>query len=84
MHAETGNEEALALIAEARSLVEALPITEAESLDPAFAGVFQISRRSADVAVVGRQAEVEQAWDGFTVANYSKAKELADRAAAMR
>lgn len=84
VHADSDNAEALELIAEARALVEALPITEEESLDPAFAGVFQISRRSADIAVVGRQAEVEQAWDGFTVANYAKAKELADRAAAMR
>lgn len=77
------NAEAKALIAEARALVEALPITEAEAGDPAFAGVFQISRDKPDVEVVGRQAEVEQEWDAFAVANYAKAKELADRAAAM-
>jgi ABC-type Fe3+ transport system substrate-binding protein len=77
------NAEAKALIAEARALVEALPITEAEASDPSFAGVFQISRDKPDVEVVGRQAEVEQAWDAFAVANYAKAKELADRAAAM-
>ncbi|MFN4128296.1 MAG: ABC transporter substrate-binding protein [Paracoccaceae bacterium] len=77
------NAEAQALIAEARALVEALPITEAEASDPSFAGVFQISRDKPDVEVVGRQAEVEQAWDAFAVANYAKARELADRAAAM-
>lgn len=83
-HAAGGNAEALALIAEARALVEALPITETESLDPAFAGVFQISRAKPETEVVGRQAEVEQAWDAFAVANYAKARELAERAAAMK
>lgn len=83
-HADSGNEEALALIAEARALVEALPITEEESLDPSFTGVFQVSRARPDAEVVGRQAEVEQAWDSFAVRNYAQATELANRAAAMR
>lgn len=82
-HAGGSNAEAQALITEARALVEALPITEAESLDPAFTGVFQISRANPDTEVVGRQAEVEQAWDTFAVTNYGRARELADRAAAM-
>ena len=30
------------------------------------------------------QAEVEQAWDAFAVENYRKAKELADKAAALK
>jgi phosphoglycerate transport regulatory protein PgtC len=77
------NAEANALIAEARALIEALPITEAEAGDPAFAGVFQTSRDKPEVEVVGRQAEVEQAWDALAVANYARAKELADQAAAM-
>lgn len=84
VHAASDNAEAKALIAEARALVEALPITEEQSLDPAFAGVFQISRAKAETEVVGRQAEVEQARDAFTVANYTKARDLADRAAAMK
>lgn len=83
VHAGGANAEAAALIAEARALVEALPITEAESLDPAFTGVFQISRADPSTEVVGRQAEVEQAWDTFAVTNYGRARELADRAAAM-
>lgn len=82
-HAETGNEEAAALIAEARALVEAMPITEEQSLDPSFTQVFTISRAEPDTEVVGRQAEVEQSWDSFAVENYRKAKELADQAAAL-
>lgn len=83
-HVGGSNAEAKALIAEARALVEALPLTEEQSLDPSFTGVFQIARVKADTEVVGRQAEVEQAWDSFAVANYARARELADRAAAMR
>lgn len=83
-YAQSGNAEALALIEQARALIEALPITEAESLDPSFTGVFQVSRASPDAQVVGRQAEIEQAWDSFAVRNYGEATELANRAAAMR
>ncbi|SEN59528.1 ABC-type Fe3+ transport system, substrate-binding protein [Paracoccus alcaliphilus] len=82
-HADTGNEEAAALIAEARALVEAMPITEEESLDPSFTQVFTTSRADPDTEVVGRQAEVEQSWDSFAVENYRKARELADQAAAL-
>lgn len=83
-HADGSNTEAMELIAEARALIEALPITEAESLDPSFTGVFQVSRARPDAEVVGRQAEVEQAWDAFAVRNYARATELATRAASMR
>lgn len=83
-HPDGSNAEAAALIAEARQLVEALPITEAQSLDPAFTQVFTVSRASPDAQVVGRQAEVEQAWDAFAVGNYRKARELADRAASLK
>lgn len=83
IHADSGNAEALALIAEARSLIEALPITEEQSLDPAYAEVFQVARKTADTEVVGRQAEVEQEWDSFTVNNYRRARELAEQAASL-
>ena len=83
-HADSGNAEAAALIAEARALVEALPITAEESLDPAFTEAFTISRAKPETEVVGRQAEIEQRWDSFAVDNYRKAKELADQAAAMK
>ncbi|MDT8853488.1 extracellular solute-binding protein [Paracoccaceae bacterium Fryx2] len=83
-HPDGANAEARALIDEARALVEALPVTEEQALDPSFTGVFQISRAEPETQVVGRQAEVEQAWDAFAVANYARAKELADQAAAMQ
>lgn len=81
--ADSGNAEAQALIDEARELVEALPITEEESLDPSFAEAFQISRADPTTEVVGRQAEIEQEWDSFAVENYRRATELANEAAAM-
>lgn len=82
--AESGNAEAKAMIDEARALIEAMPITEQESLDPSFAEVFTISRADPETEVVGRQAEVEQSWDSFAVENYRKARELAEQAAAMQ
>ncbi|SIQ83847.1 ABC-type Fe3+ transport system, substrate-binding protein [Paracoccus thiocyanatus] len=82
--AESGNAEAKAMIDEARALIEAMPITEEESLDPSFAEVFTISRADPETEVVGRQAEVEQSWDSFAVENYRKARELAEQAAAMQ
>ena len=82
-HADSGNAEAQALIDEARALIEAVPITEEQSLDPSFTGVFQISRADPTTEVVGRQAEVEQEWDSLVVDNYNRARELADQAAGM-
>jgi len=80
---KSGNPEALALIDEARALIEAMPITQEESLNPAFTQVFTTSRAQADTVVVGRQAEIEQSWDDFAVTNYRKARELAEQAAAL-
>ncbi len=66
-------------IAEARALIAALPITEAEAADPAFAGIFKKKRKKATDKVTGRQAEVEQKWDAMVKANYAKAIELANK-----
>ncbi len=82
-HASSGNAEAKALIAEAWALIEANPVDEAKSLDPEFAAVFTKKRKKATDKVGERQAEVEQGWDAMVVANYAKAKELADKAAGM-
>jgi ABC-type Fe3+ transport system substrate-binding protein len=68
------------LIAEAKALVAALPITEAQAADPDFAGIFKKKRRKATDKVTGRQAEVEQQWDAFVKANYAKAMALANKA----
>ncbi|HHN67677.1 MAG TPA: extracellular solute-binding protein [Thermopetrobacter sp.] len=77
------NPEAQKLLDEARALVAKLPIDEAKSLDPAFAAIFKKKRKKATDKVTGRQAEVEQQWDAMVKANYAKAKELAEKAAAM-
>ena len=82
-HADGSNEKAASLIAEARKLIEAMPITAEQASDPSFANVFTTSRAKPDTKVVGRQAEVEQEWDTFAVNNYRKARELAEQAAAL-
>lgn len=79
-YAETGNEEARKLIDEARALIEANPITEEQSLDPAYAGIFTKKRKTAEDKVEGRQAEVEQEWDTLVLENYRKAQDLAEQA----
>lgn len=71
---------ATALILDARALVAALPITEAEAADPAFVGIFKKKRKKATDKVTGRQAEVEQKWDNMVKANYAKATEKAKQA----
>ena len=77
------NPKARAMIEEARALVAALPITEAQAADPAFAGIFKKKRKKATDKVTGRQAEVEQKWDEMVKANYAKARKLAEQAASM-
>ncbi len=68
------------LIAEAKALVAALPITEAQAADPEFANIFKKKRKKATDKVTGRQAEVEQQWDDMVKANYAKAIKLANQA----
>ncbi|MEE9387691.1 MAG: extracellular solute-binding protein [Paracoccaceae bacterium] len=82
-HADGSNAEAMALIAEARALIEASPIAEATSLDADFAGIFTKKRKKATDEVGPRQAEIEQEWDAMVVANYGRARELAEQASAM-
>jgi ABC-type Fe3+ transport system substrate-binding protein len=77
------NKEAAALIAEARALIAAVPIAEAQSMDKDFAAIFKKKRKKATDKVTGRQAEVEQQWDKMIKANYGKAIELANKAKSM-
>ncbi len=77
------NAKAQKLLDEARALVEAVPITEAEANDPEFAEVFQKKRKKITDKVPVRQAEVEQHWDTFARDNYDKAKALARQAIAV-
>lgn len=82
-YAKSKNPEAAELISQARQLIEAMPITEEQSLDPSFTQVFTTSRTKADTKVVGRQAEIEQQWDTFALENYRKARDLANKAASL-
>lgn len=49
-------------------------------MDADFASIFKKKRKKATDKITGRQAEVEQEWDAFAVANYAKAIELAEEA----
>ena len=77
------NAEAKKLIQEARSLVNALPITEAKAGEKGFNAIFKKKRKKATTKVTGRQADVEQEWDSQVKANYAKAEKLAGQAASM-
>lgn len=77
------NADAKKLLDEARALVAAVPITEKQASEKDFNAIFKKKRKKATTKVTGRQAEVEQQWDEKVKANYAKAKELADKAAAM-
>jgi hypothetical protein len=81
------NPEAEALIKEARALVAAMPIAEAEAIDAKFPGVFTSDvykkRKKPGVKVPPRQAEVEEKWDSFTKKNYADARAKAEKALEM-
>jgi ABC-type Fe3+ transport system substrate-binding protein len=68
------------LIAQARKLATAVPITEKEASDPTIAGAFQALKKGAKPA--GRQAEFEARWDEFASRNFVEARALAEKAAA--
>ncbi|MBM3530490.1 MAG: extracellular solute-binding protein [Alphaproteobacteria bacterium] len=73
-----GSAEAKKLIAEARRLATAVPISEKEASDKAVAAAFRDLKKGEKAA--GRQAEFEERWDSFAVKNYAEAKALAERA----
>ena len=81
------NRKAKALIQEARALVAAMPISEAEAVDEKYPGVFTSDvfkkRKKASVKVPPRQAEVEEKWDAFTKKNYAEAEAKAKQALKM-
>lgn len=66
------------LLAQARRLASAVPITEKESTDPSIAGAFQPLKEGQKAA--GRQAEFESRWDAAALKNYTEARTLAERA----
>jgi phosphoglycerate transport regulatory protein PgtC len=77
-HGANAGPEAKRLIAEARKLATAVPVTEKEAGDPAIASSFQEVKK--DKPAAGRQAEFESKWDDFAVKNYAEAKALAEKA----
>ena len=82
--AKTPNTSARLLINEARALIGAMPISDAEAIDEKYPGVFTSDvfkkRKKASVKVPQRQAEIEEKWDAFAKENYAKAKEKAEKA----
>ena len=80
--AKSKSAEGIKLLAEARTLATAVPITEKEANDPQIAGAFQ--EKKPDKPVAARQAEFEEKWDAFARRNYAEAKSLAERAARAR
>ena len=77
--ARRDNAEARRLVTEARAKATAVPITEAQSLDPAFAAIFQPTR--PDRPAPARQAQIEEQWDAFARANLAEAQRLAEQSA---
>ena len=69
------NAEAKALVKEARDLVAAMPITEAQASSPEITGAFTGSKEKG-----ARQAELEQQWAAFAKERYSQAQAKAEQA----
>ena len=74
--AKKDNAQGRALLKEARDLIAAMPVTEAEVASDAIAKAFTGSKEPG-----ARQAELEQKWAAFAKENYAKAKDKAEQAA---
>ncbi len=81
--AKKPNPEAQKLVDGARALIAAVPITEEQANDKAFAAIFEKKREKSTDQVPQRQAEVEEQWDRFARENYAKARDMARRAEGM-
>ena len=77
------NAQAADLIAQAKTLVNQVPVDEATASKKEFNAIFKKKRKKSTTKVTGRQAEVEQEWDAMVKANYAKAKSLAEKAKSM-
>ncbi|HEX5515770.1 MAG TPA: extracellular solute-binding protein [Gammaproteobacteria bacterium] len=76
-----GNDKAKALIAEARDLIAAMPITAEEASSAEVVGAFTVRRRSQKDEVPQRQAALEQQWSSSARDNYRQARARANEAA---
>jgi phosphoglycerate transport regulatory protein PgtC len=77
------NAAAADLIAQAKALVNEVPVDAAMASSEEFNAIFKKKRKKATTKVTGRQAEVEQEWDALVKANYAKATSLAEKAKSM-
>lgn len=75
--ARRANPQAAALIAEARALISAMPVTEAQASSDEIRGAFQGSTAQAKAP---RQAELEQQWSAFAKEKYAAALAKAQEA----
>ena len=73
--AKKPNDKAKALADEARVLIAAMPVTEAQAASPELRGAFTGGKEKG-----ARQAEVEAQWASFARDNYAKAKAKAEEA----
>ena len=77
------NAAAADLIAQAKALVNEVPVDAAMASNEDFNAIFKKKRKKATTKVTGRQAEVEREWDALVKANYAKATSLAEKAKSM-
>ena len=75
--AKKDNPQARALVTEARALVAAMPVTEAEASAGETTGAFTGGKKKEKGA---RQAELEQTWAAFAKEHYAQAKTKAEEA----
>ena len=80
--ARRDNAEARRLVAEARQRLTRVPVSEQQASDRSIAGAFQPTRPNRPAGP--RQAQLEEEWDRFALANYAEARQLAERAQSAR
>lgn len=73
--AKKDNPQARALVKEARDLIAAMPVTEAQAASPEIAGAFTGGKEKG-----ARQAELEQQWASFAKTRYQEAQAKAEQA----
>jgi phosphoglycerate transport regulatory protein PgtC len=73
--AKKDNPQARALVKEARDLVAAMPVTEAQAASAEITGAFTGAKEKG-----ARQAELEQQWASFAKQRYAQAKSKAEEA----
>ncbi len=78
--AKKPNPQAAALVQEARALLAAVPVSDAQAADPEFSSIFKKRRKQKTDEVPQRQAQVEEQWDSFARKNYAEALTKAQKA----